>query len=414
MDTQNIKNKENITYIESVSDFLNDIKGIRNKSGYTLFYRGHSDKNYELKPSIYRNENFIKNEDKIYRETIAKVPYDFNGKSSIESLALMQHYGVPTRILDLTTNALVALYFACEESKKIKEITKVKGGSFLKKVNIDGEVIIFNIPNESVCYSDSDKVTILANLSKYENNLHYEKNTSYKQDISDVEIKIKEILKKTLKVINIDAVLEKAESLRYYSLNKKEELKKYYEDYRLKNIDKKIEDIIIENYKGKEKIKDDIKSFFTILLLTILKTIIDEAEQSYINSLNEKDPYLKKLLHYIREDKSYFKPIINPNDIGKILAVKPKLDNPRIVRQQGAFLIFGAESSFVYNSTKPMPEIKKEWIIKGNNNNKIIIKSSKKESILKELDKLGINKSTLFPEIDKVADYIKEKYTAKN
>ena len=408
MDTQNIKNKENITYIESVSDFLNDIKGIKNKSGYTLFYRGHSDKNYELKPSIYRNENFIKNEDKIYRETIAKVPYDFNGKSSIESLALMQHYGVPTRILDLTTNALVALYFACEESKKIKEITKVKGGSFLKKVNIDGEVIIFNIPNESVCYSDSDKVTILANLSKYENNLHYEKNTSYKQDVSDVEIKIKKILKG----ININVVLKKAESLRNYTLNKKEELKKYYEDYRLKNIDEKIEDII-ENYKGKEKIKDDIKSFFTILLLTILKTIIDEAGQSYINNLNEKKPYLKKLLHYIREDKSYFKPIINPNDIGKILAVKPKLDNPRIVRQQGAFLIFGAESSFVYNSIKPMPEIKKEWIIKGNNNNKIIIKSSKKESILKELDKLGINKSTLFPEIDKVADYIKEKYTQK-
>jgi len=408
MDTQNIKDKENITYIESVSDFLNEIKGIKNKSGYTLFYRGHSDKNYELKPSIYRNENFIKNEDKIYRETIAKVPYDFNGKSSIESLALMQHYGVPTRILDLTTNALVALYFACEESKKINQ-TEEK--SFFRKENIDGEVIIFSIPNESVCYSDSDKVTILANLSKYENNLHYEKNTSYKQDVSDVEIKIKEILKKLLKVINIDAVLEKAESLRDYTLNKKEELKKYYEDYRLKNIDEKIEDII-ENYKGKEKIKDDIKSFFTILLLTILKMVIDEAEQSYINNLNEKNPYLKKLLHYIREDKSYFKPIINPNDIRKILAVKPKLDNPRIVRQQGAFLIFGAESSFVYN-TKPMPEIKKEWIIKGNNNNKIIIKSSKKESILKELDKLGINKSTLFPEIDKVADYIKEKYTQK-
>ena len=405
MDTQNMKDEENIRYIESVSDFLNDIKGIKNKSGYTLFYRGHSDKNYELKPSIYRNENFIKNEDKIYRETIAKVPYDFNGKSSIESLALMQHYGVPTRILDLTTNALVALYFACEESKKINE-TEEK--SFFRKVNIDGEVIIFSIPNESVCYSDSDKVTILANLSKDENNLHYEKNTSYKQDVSDVEIKIKKILKG----ININVVLEKAESLRDYTLNKKEELKKYYEDYRLKNIDEKIEDII-ENYKGKEKIKDDIKSFFTILLLTILKTIIDEAEQSYINNLNEKKPYLKKLLHYIREDKSYFKPIINPNDIGKILAVKPKLDNPRIVRQQGAFLIFGAESSFVYNSIKPMPKIKKEWIIKGNNNNKIIIKSSKKESILKELDKLGINKSTLFPEIDKVADYIKEKYIQK-
>jgi hypothetical protein bfra3_08106 len=408
MDTQNVENKKNIIYIESVSDFLNEIKGIKNKSGYTLFYRGHSDKNYELKPSIYRDERFIKNEDKIYRETIAKVPYEFNGKSTIESLALMQHYGVPTRILDLTTNALVALYFACKEVEEIEKVINEKGETTYKKKDIDGEVIVFNIPNESVCYSDSDKVTILANLSKYENNLHYEKNTPYKQDVSDVEIKIKEILKKLLQVINIDAVLEKAESLRDYSLNKKEELKKYYEDYRLKNIDKKIEDII-ENYKGKEKIKDDIKSFFTILLLSILKMVIDEVEQSYINNLNEKNPYLKKLLHYIREDKSYFKPIINPNDIGKILAVKPKLDNPRIVRQQGAFLIFGAESSFVYN-TKPMPEIKKEWIIKGNNNNKIIIKSSKKESILKELDKLGINKSTLFPEIDKVADYIKEKY----
>ena len=93
--------------------------------------------------------------------------------------------------------------------------------------------------------------------------------------------------------------------------------------------------------------------------------------------------------------------------------MKPKLDNPRIVRQQGAFLIFGVEPSFDHNTTKPMPEIEKEWIIKGNNN-KIIIKNSKKESILKELDKLGINKSTLFPEIDKVADYIKEKYTAEN
>ena len=408
MDTQNIKDEENIRYIESVSDFLNEIKGIKNKSGYTLFYRGHSDKNYELKPSIYRDERFIKNEDKIYRETIAKVPYEFNGKSTIESLALMQHYGVPTRILDLTTNALVALYFACKEVEEIEKVINEKGETSYKKKDMDGEVIVFNIPNESVCYSDSDKVTILANLSKYENNLHYEKNTSYKQDVSDVEIKIKKILKG----ININVVLKKAESLRNYTLNKKEELKKYYEDYRLKNIDEKIEDII-ENYKGKEKIKDDIKSFFTILLLTILKTIIDEAGQSYINNLNEKKPYLKKLLHYIREDKSYFKPIINPNDIGKILAVKPKLDNPRIVRQQGAFLIFGAESSFVYNSIKPMPEIKKEWIIKGNNNNKIIIKSSKKESILKELDKLGINKSTLFPEIDKVADYIKEKYTQK-
>ena len=35
----------------------------------------------------------------------------------LERLALLQHYGVPTRLLDITENAFVALYFACCSSK---------------------------------------------------------------------------------------------------------------------------------------------------------------------------------------------------------------------------------------------------------------------------------------------------------
>ena len=34
-----------------------------------------------------------------------------------------------------------------------------------------------------------------------------------------------------------------------------------------------------------------------------------------------------------------------------------------------------------------------------------------KENILRELDLFSINKAALFPEIDDVAEYIKEKYT---
>ena len=47
----------------------------------------------------------------------------------VEILALLQHHGIPTRLLDVTENALVALYFAC------------KGEADMDK---DGEVIVFN------------------------------------------------------------------------------------------------------------------------------------------------------------------------------------------------------------------------------------------------------------------------------
>ena len=159
---------------------------------------------------------------------------------------------------------------------------------------------------------------------------------------------------------------------------------------------------------GKKELKNNLLREF----ISCFNFIIDK-ELEYLNGR-----YFGKLLHYIREDKSYFKPIINPNHIEQVYAIKPKLDNPRIVRQHGAFLIFGAKETLFYlpneREIKPIPEINPNWIVKGKDKNRIIIKSSHKKDIIDELNRLGINKSTLFPEIDKVADYIKEKYTAEN
>lgn len=369
--------------ITTIEQYLSEIGKIQIENN--VFYRGHSDKNFELTPSIYRKEHFIKNEHLIYREAISKVPYDFNGKSTIESLVLMQHYGIPTRILDLTTNALVALYFACIDNK-----------------DKDGEVIIFDIPKESTCYFDSDRVTILANLAKCDGEFYYTCG-----DLAILERYKKNLLevRKEIKSVSYDVELKK-EFLEKVQI---ETLKKDFFLYPHRtDIDKHIENIIpkcMEKYDSKDE-----KKALKWLAIDKIENKINILIREDIEMTNEI--HFGKLLHYIRDDKSYFQPIINPTHLNKVFTVLPKLDNPRIVRQQGAFLIFGTKekhiSSFERNQKvkiTSMPKVPLEWI-----KAKIEIDANSKETILKQLAQLGIDKSTLFPEIEKIAEYIKEKY----
>lgn len=101
--------------------------------------------------------------------------------------------------------------------------------------------------------------------------------------------------------------------------------------------------------------------------------------------------------------------------MSKVFAVRPKLDNPRIVRQHGAFLIFGIhEVQFTgFGDYKPMAELNQEWILKGLGEERVLIDKDSKRTILEELEQLGINQSSLFPEVDKVADFVRRKYQNK-
>lgn len=85
------------------------------------------------------------------------------------------------------------------------------------------------------------------------------------------------------------------------------------------------------------------------------------------------------------------------------------------MRQHGAFLIFGIhEVQFTgFGDYKPMAELNKGWILKGLGEERILIDKNSKRSILEELEQLGINQSTLFTEVDKVADFVRKKYQDK-
>lgn len=85
--------------------------------------------------------------------------------------------------------------------------------------------------------------------------------------------------------------------------------------------------------------------------------------------------------------------------INEVYCVLPKLNNDRIVKQDGAFFIYGIKGNTKDNAAEMLDQP-----------SEIIIKAAAKQSILKELNLLGINEASLFPETDKVMQQIKNKF----
>lgn len=277
--------------ITSLNDFVSTILGRRVDPARQVTFRGHGSSAYQLSPSIFRRSITRESEHLLLRELVAAHPEDFTTDvSALEMLVRMQHYSLPTRLLDVSMNPLVALYFACESVKR--RVPASKGPHRTMSVEADGEVIMLSVDRNRMRYFDSDTVSCIANLARLRFDRKQAIETALPQDQFNASLPI------------------------------------------------------------------------------------------------------KRLLHFVRQEKAGFEAEIVPSDLDDIVLVKPKQSNKRILAQAGAFFAFGLTETLLDGNRV------------GVTIERVTIAGAKKDVILKDLDKLGINEKTLFPEIERAARYL--------
>lgn len=138
--------------ITSVPDLIAALE--RDNAGYNgaIWFRGHARKTWKLAPGYLRLDNPPSESTLLKRfKQSAAMLLDRDPKDSFDWLFLMQHYGLPTRLLDWSESPLVALYFAVEDhDKHLSEdaaLWCLRPCDLNKKANIQDDHEEFFIPS---------------------------------------------------------------------------------------------------------------------------------------------------------------------------------------------------------------------------------------------------------------------------
>ncbi len=99
--------------IQTVSNYIEEIEKLINNKHHNYYFRGQDDAFSNTLPAIFRSRKLLDNEDNLFNDFLMTDPQLFEKcRTNFERLALMEHYHLPTRLLDVSSNPLIALFFA--------------------------------------------------------------------------------------------------------------------------------------------------------------------------------------------------------------------------------------------------------------------------------------------------------------
>ena len=128
-------------------------------AGQTLYFRGERRAKWELRPSVMRcglragKFTLREKEGEMLVDLMSRRPEDFGTTASaLDQLVLAQHHQLKTRLLDISRNPLIALFWACERASDADAES--------------GRMHVFSVPKSLIKPFNSDTVSVLTNFAK--------------------------------------------------------------------------------------------------------------------------------------------------------------------------------------------------------------------------------------------------------
>lgn len=406
--------------IKNFPELFKQIKRVNENYPGGLVYRGvvdYSNRNNQKKvdkliPKIFREASIDSNysgyidESRMINGALSELPGEFIGMSNnLEILLKLQHYGIPTRLIDISFSPFISSFFACSLNEKQQEDRRCGFVYVIDKSKLEVKTVF------------SDTVAIVSSISRLDNQTKKWLVESLKQYLL-IKINIIRFYLTTVEYERFSKYCEEyplndnilKDSL---TINMERFCSNFFENgynpeipYDEMNSVEFIENIDrIENFTVKSLIErlEVMESVLLLYQLTMgaygqidissldsyqLHDQIYTAKQRLKKLFNRK-PSVQQLLHEVRNFKPGFRDDLELEDLAKDYLIESLNSNDRIRNQQGGFILLGLQDN------------EEDYYV----NQKIIIEKWKipneyMSEIHNNLNNLNINGSFIYPDLE--------------